>query len=205
MTLIIYPILLVLAAVLFYLLGKRNGTEREVIKTVIESKPIELYEDETEEEFYIRSHNFIRETFKAKGIKIFTSDDYRSTSIGFSDPEEEDFMINIEAFYKQGNSYLMLYTKINSTPIPDNKIAATSELVNRLNNALILSVLQMNYEHRAIEGIVIYHPCGQAFDSRNFEYHYGALLNSRYTITAFKRVITNGEEPALVSLDYKAS
>lgn len=70
MPLILYPIILIVAVIIFYILGKKNGTEKEVIKTVTISADEEVYTyyDETEEQYLVRcgrQYNSDSKTVKA--------------------------------------------------------------------------------------------------------------------------------------------
>jgi len=204
--LIFYPIILISAVVLFYILGKRNGTEREVIKTVTQytGQPISNYNDETEEQYYLRCHNFISDCLTKKEVRYHSSNDYKSFVVTFEDRDGSTYALNFEAYYNGGNSYIMFYTKILER-VPDNKLVETSELINRLNNALILATLQLDYEHRVIESILIYPNGGQSLNEDYFHFYLTSLVASRPTKLAFSKVIEEDAEPALVTIDYIAS
>jgi len=61
MPLILYPIILIVAVIIFYILGRKTGAVQEVIKTVEIDKEafVMTYDDETEESYLIRCQNFI--------------------------------------------------------------------------------------------------------------------------------------------------
>ncbi len=202
---ILYPIILIAAVLTFYILGKKNGTEKEVIKTVTQytGQVVSNYADETEEQYYLRCHNFISNYLTKKELRYHASNDYKSFVVSFEN-DNGAYVLNFEAYYNGGNSYIMFYNKIFSG-VPDNKLTETSELVNRLNNALILSSLQLDYENRTVESILIY-PCGeQSLNEDYFDFYFTSLIASRNTALAFDRVIVDNAEPALVTIDYMAS
>lgn len=204
MPLILYPIILIVAVIIFYILGKKNGAEKEIIKTVTQynNEPISLYHDETEDQFHLRCHNFITDWFTKNELRHHTSNDYKSTVLTFEAEDGVVYNINIESYYNGGNRYIMLFTKINDNAVPSNKLTEVSELINRLNNALILSTLQFNYENRAIESILIYRIGNEPLLPEHFAFYYSSLVRSRQTKAAFNRIINNNEEPALVTIDY---
>ena len=203
--LVVYPIVLIVAVIIFYILGKKNGTEKEVIKTVTQytGQLVNNYADETEEQYYLRCHNFISECLTKKELRYHASNDYKSFVISFED-DNGSYGFNFEAYYNGGNSYIMFYTKIIAG-VPDNKLVEASELVNRLNNALILSTLQLDYGSRAVESILIYPNVGQPLNEDYFHFYFTSLIASRQTLHAFNKVIEQDAEPALVTLDYMAS
>ncbi|HKG07182.1 MAG TPA: hypothetical protein VKB19_12020 [Pedobacter sp.] len=202
--LVVYPILLIVAVIIFYILGKKNGTEKEVIKTVTRytGQLVSNYADETEEQYYLRCHNFISAYLTKEELRYHASNDYKSFVISF-EHDEVTYAVNLEAYFNQGNTYMMFYTKIFAG-VPDNKLVETSELVNRLNNALILSTLQLDYGNRAVESILIYPNVGQALNEEYFHFYFTSLVRSRQTLHAFNKVIEQDAEPALVTLDYMA-
>lgn len=207
MPLILYPIILIVAVIIFYILGKKSGREKEVIKTVTQynNEPVNLYHDETEDQYYLRCHNFISDCLTKKELRYHASNDFKSTVLTFEEEDGVVFNINLESFYDKGNRYIMFYTKINDNAVPNSKLTEVSELINRLNNALILSTLQFNYEYRAIESVLMYKIGNQALVPEYFAFYYSTLLKSRYTKRAFNRVIEGNEEPALVTIDFTAS
>lgn len=205
MSLIFYPIILIASVVLFYILGKKNGNEKKIIKTVTKytGQPISNYNDETEEAYYLRCHNFISDSLTKKELRYHASNDYKSFVISVDDGTET-YNLNFEAYYNRGNSYIMFYTKIFAG-VPDQKLAETSELVNRLNNALILATLQLDYESRAVESILIYPNGGESLNEAYFDFYFTSLVGSRSTAQAFDRVINEDAEPALVAIDFIVS
>jgi len=205
MSLILYPIILIAAVIIFYILGKKSGTEKEVIKTVMQynNEPVSLYHDETEDQYYLRCHNFISDCLNKKELRYHASNDFKSFVISLED-DNGSYGFNFEAYYNGGNSYIMFYTKIFAG-VPNNKLTETSELVNRLNNALILSSLQLDYENRTIESILIYPSGEQSLNEGYFDFYFTSLIASRNTILAFDRVIVDNAEPALVTVDFMAS
>jgi len=202
MSLITYPIILIVAVIIFYILGKKNGTEKEVIKTVTQytGQLVSNYADETEEQYYLRCHNFISAYLTKEALRHHASNDYKSFVISF-EHDEITYVVNLEAYFNKGNTYIMFYTKIFAG-VPDNKLVETSELVNRLNNALILSTLQLDYGNRAVESILIYPNVGQSLNEEYFHFYFTSLIASRQTLYAFNKVIEQDAEPALVTLDY---
>jgi|GEM_PF-2736825 len=204
-TIYLYPILLIVSTVIFYILGKKNGTQKEVIKTVTHynNEPVNLYNDETEDQYYLRCHNFIAECLTKRDLRYHASNDYKSFVLELED-DGNSCTFNFEAYYNKGRSYIMFYTKILDRPVPDNKLAETSELINRLNNALILSTLQLDYQNRMVESILIYPVNGESLNQNYFDFYFKALLSSRSTGKAFNRVIYENAEPALVTIDFMA-
>jgi hypothetical protein len=204
MPLIAYPIILIVAVIIFYILGKKNGTEKEVIKTVTQytGQLVSNYTDETEEQYNLRCHNFISAYLTKEGLRYHASNDYKSFVISF-EHDETTYVVNLEAYFNKSNTYIMFYTKIIAG-VPDNKLVETSELVNRLNNALILSTLQLDYGNRTVESILIYPNVGQPLNEKYFHFYFTSLIASRQTLDAFNKVIEQDGEPALVTLDYMA-
>lgn len=206
MPLILYPIILIVAVIIFYILGKKNGIDREAIKTVTQysNDPISMYHDETEDQYYLRCHNFISECLTKKELRYHASNDLKSFVVSFEDDNGGTYGLNFESYYNKGNCYIMFYTKIMDG-VPDNKLVETSELVNRLNNALILATLQLDYENRAVESMLIYPNGGKSLNYDYFDFYFTSLIASRSTRLAFDRVIKYNAEPALVTIDFTAS
>lgn len=201
----IYPIILIVAVIIFYILGKKNGT-KEVIKTVIDNQPandeVNTYADETEEEYLLRCHNFIIDFLNKKDIKYHISTDHKSFKSTFEDNDGTIFNVNIDIFYSGGDKLILFHTRVNDRSVPDDKLSKVSELVNRLNDALLINTLCLNYEYRSIESTMFYKVGDLPLAEEYFRFHYSIVVRSRNNRAAFSRVIDDNEEPALIAIDY---
>lgn len=200
---VLYPILIIVAAVMLYILGKKNGTVKEVTNTIqlppLAIEETNLYQDETEEQFILRCQNFITNYCNLNNLQFLVSDNI--FQLDFEAEDGSSFNIVILPFY-QPYRYISFGTRISLIMIADDKLYKVAELINRLNTGLFLNGLYLNYETRHVEYSTVYY----IGDIKLIDGYLDFNLNMNFKAIALRnlvnRVALANEEPVLVALDF---
>lgn len=203
MTLIFYPIILIVAVIMFYILGQKNGTvkEIEIKQNVIDHTPL-YYDEENRDQFVLRCYNYILQRFNDAGYSYHVSTDESSFKLSFEEADGTVINYHVDIMYSEGKRVIMFYSRITDKTIPDHKLAEVSELVNRLNDTLLVNALVLNYEHRVIESKLIYIIGRHGIIDDYFTAYYNIMFYSSDFRSAFNRVVYRNENPALVALEW---
>jgi hypothetical protein len=204
MPLILYPILLIVAVIIFYILGKKSGTEREVIKTVTISadEEVNIYDDENEEQYLLRCQNFIVSFFTKNNLGYLVSDDNSYYRLNFEDNKTGSTYVQVEPYYSNGNKYITCSTTVTPVAIEDHKLSKVAELLNRVNCALLFSGLALDYEDRHVTYKSTYKVGDQRLLDEYFAFHLRASSLANDFLPSINRVTVANEEPVMVALDY---
>jgi hypothetical protein len=203
MPLILYPIFLVVAVIVFYILGKKSTPMKEVVKTVEVERAEEVlyYHEETEEGYLLRCQNTIVAFFNEVQVPYLVAPDYSYYQIKLAGHDEYQNEIRIEPYFAQGNKYITFDTQITSILIPNDKLSAVSELINRINFELLFCGLSLDYTNRALNYKITYKVGNQRIFPEYFWFNAKAVNSAVNFVPFLQRVIDN-EEPVLVALDY---
>jgi hypothetical protein len=204
MPLIIYPIILVVSIIIFYILGRKSGARPETIKTVEVTKEafVLTYENETEESYLIRCQNFIVTFLNDINAPYLVAPDHSYYHVEVSGHQDYHNKIRIEPYFGGGSKYIAFETCITTSLIPNDKLPQLSELINRVNNELMFSGLSLDYENRAINYRITYKVGDQSLIPEYFWFNLKAVNAAVMFHTYINRVLINNEEPVLVALDY---
>jgi len=204
MPLELYPIILIVAVIIFYILGKHSTPVKEVIKTVeiTKAQEINIYQDEPEQSYLLRCQNFIVSFLNDMNAPYLAApDDSYYQMNGFGENEYNN-QLNIEPLFGGGSKYIAFDTRISSGILPNDKLPQLSELINRVNSELLHSGLSLNYENRTINYKIIYKVGDHEIVPDYFWFNLTAVNAAVTFIPFINRVLINGEEPVLVALDY---
>lgn len=204
MTLYLYPILLLTAVIIFYILGKKSGTEKEVIKTLAISaeEEVNIYDDETEEQYLLRCQNFIVSFFTKNNLGYLVSDNNSFYRLNFEGNTTGSTYVQVEPYYSNGNKYIVCSTTVTPVPIEDQKLSKVAELLNRVNCILLFCGLALDYENRHVTYKSCYKVGDQGLIDEYFAFHLRATSLAIDFLPAINRVTMTNEEPIMVALDY---
>lgn len=202
MMLYVFPLLIILLGVISYLLGKKNGITREVIKTVqlppVAIEETGLYVDETPHLFELRCHNALILYLNEHNFVYYKNVNTFQVNIDLEDGST--FLISIDSIFEF--KCIEFRSRLSTTSIPDNKLYKVSELINRLNAKVMLNPYHLDYENRHVNILTSYfvgnHSCFAEYLSFYLTINYKALLARG----SLKRVVVDDDEPALVALDF---
>ncbi|TKB96182.1 hypothetical protein [Pedobacter cryotolerans] len=202
MMLYVFPLLIIALAIGSYILGKKNGMVKEVIKTIqlppVAIEETNLYADETSYQFEIRCHNSIVEYLNEHRFVYYKYNNSFQVNIELEDGST--FLINIDCVHNL--KCIEFRSKLTNTVVPHYKLGEVAELINRLNAKVMLNPYYLDYGNRTINIITSYfvgdHRCFKEYLSFYLTSNYKSLIARR----SFQRVIIEDDEPALVALDF---
>jgi hypothetical protein len=203
MPLILYPVILILAVIVFYILGKYSTPAKEITKTVeVVKTDLHLYDEETAESYELRCQNFIVSLIEEIGVPYTVAPDhsyYQVNLIGFEDYHNQ---ITIWPYYADGDKYITFETRLTATTIPNDKLPLLAELINRLNSELMICGLSLDYSNRAILYKTQYKVGNHELVADYFWFNLKSVNNAARFIPYCNRIIQENEEPVLVALDF---
>lgn len=204
MPLIIYPIILIVAVIIFYILGKHSSPVKEIIRTieVAPEQEVNIYNDETEEPYLLRCQNFIVSFLNDINAPYAVAPDHSYYQVEVSGHDDYNNHIMIEPYFGRGAKYIAFETRLPAGIIPNDKLPQVSELINRVNSDLMFSGLSLDYENRAINYRITYKVGDQSLIPEYFWFNLNAVNASVTFMPYINRVLFNDEEPVLVALDY---
>lgn len=200
MPLPVYPLLIVVAVIIFYLTQKKYTKQSSSNRK--DSQPSDLpYVGESEEEFTVRCFDFVTKRFDRADFRYHVSN---NNSFLISYEREDGTLVNhnIDCVFNRGNSIILFYNRLTDRAVPDYKLADVAELVNRLNDNLFVGGLVLNYEYRIVECKLVYMVAGHELSEYYFDSYYNMLYHYNALRGMIKRVIENDENPALVALEW---
>jgi len=202
MPVVLYPIVVIVIGIIFYVFAKKNDPENVEVPNEKEILPPALpYKDENQQDFTWRCYNFIVDRFNRAGFRYHVSN---NNSFLISYEREDGSLVNhnIDSVFNNGNSIILFYNRLTDRAVPDHKLADVAELVNRLNDYLFIGGIALNYEHRVVECKLVYLVAGHELSEHYFNSYYDLLYYSNNLRDMFKRVIEEDENPALVALEW---
>jgi len=206
MPLILYPILLTVAVIIIYIFGKKSSPNSEPIEsyeTYEEDRDdINFYDDETEESYLLRCQNSIVALFNQGQVPYLVDSDHRYYQIKLAGHDDFHNEIQIVPYFANGKKYINLETVISSVIIPNDKLSAVSELINRINFEILFGGLSLDYSTRTLYFRITYKVGDQIILPQYFWFNVNLVNDAVTFVPYFERVIRNNEEPALVILDY---
>lgn len=202
MILIVCSILILLAIIFAYILGKKSGIVKEITKTVqlppLAIEETNLYQDETEEQFMLRVNNFLTNHFNQLNIEYSVSgDDF------FLEHKAEDGSPIRFIIFPFFNPYkgISFRTRISLMMITDDKLDKVVELINRLNATMHSSNLYLDYLTRHVELTTIYYMGTETLKLEYLQHHIFLSCQAPSLRSLLNRVLLGNEEPVLVVLD----
>jgi hypothetical protein len=204
MPLVLYPIILIVAVIIFYILGKNSSPVEEVIKTVeiTKAQEVNIYADESEESYVLRCQNFIVSFLNDMNMPYLVAPDHRYYQLNVFGENDYDNQITIEPYFAGGSKYIAYETRISSGIIPNDKLPQLSELINRVNSDLLYSGLSLDYENRTVNYKITYKVGNYEIIPDYFWFNLTAVNAAVTFIPFINRIIINDEEPVLVALAY---
>lgn len=202
MIIYLLPIIIIAIAVLSYILGKKNGITKEVIKTIqlppVAIEETDLYGDETRHQFELRCHNALIQYLNESGFVYYRNENSFQVNLELEDGST--FLISIDSIYEF--KCIEFKSRLSTTIIPDRKLSEVSEMINRLNARLVFNPFHLDYQDRHVNILTSYyvgnHSCITDYLSFYLTINYKAVKLR----DCLKRVVVNNEEPALVALDF---
>lgn len=204
MPLELYPIILIVAVIIFYILGKHSTPVKEIIKTVeiTKAQEINIYEDEPEESYLLRCQNFIVTFLNDMNMPYMVAPDHSYYQVNAFGNHEYDNKIRIDLYYAGGSKYIAFNTKLSSAFIPNDKLPKLSELINRINSELLFSGLSLDYETRTVNYKINYKVGHHEIIPDYFWFYLTGTNAAVSFIPLINRIIIDDEEPIVVALDY---